>query len=201
LRTSHDLDLFLKGLSVEVQEDTDLKLVDGMRFALLDAFDIQRARDHGLPDYNTFRAAYGLPRALTFADITSDVAAQNAIAAIYPNINTIDPLVGALAEDHLPGGSVGPLVAAAYRVQFDRLRDGDRFWYDRDPDFTAGDVAELQHLHLSDILLRNTGVANLQSNVFFAVPEPTAWPLLWAALTMIMEATRRRKYPRRISRR
>ena len=41
LTTSHDLDLFLKGLSVEVQEDTDLKLVDGMRVALLDAFDIQ----------------------------------------------------------------------------------------------------------------------------------------------------------------
>jgi hypothetical protein len=57
LTTSTDVDLFLKGLSVEVQEETDLKFVDGMRIALLDAFDIQRARDHGLPDYNTFRQA------------------------------------------------------------------------------------------------------------------------------------------------
>ena len=29
--------------------------------------------------------------------ITSDVALQQAITAVYPNINTIDPLVGALA--------------------------------------------------------------------------------------------------------
>jgi len=194
LTTSHDLDLFLKGLSIEVQEDTDLKLVDGMRVALLDAFDIQRARDHGLPDYNTFRAAYGLPRATTFADITSDVATQSAIAAVYPDINTIDPLVGALAEDHLPGSSAGLLVVAAYRVQFERLRDGDRFWYDRDPDFTAGEIAELQHFQLSDIILRNTGVTNLQSNVFIAVPEPTAWLLLCGALAIVVGASRRWKF-------
>jgi len=172
LTTSAELDLFLKGLSVEVQEETDLKFVDGMRVALLDAIDIQRARDHGLPDYNTLREAYGLPRVTSVAQITADVAAQNAIAAVYPDINSIDPLVGALAEDPLPGASVGPLVAAGYQVQFERLRDGDRFWYENDPDFSALEVADLRQTRLADIIRRNSGVTNLQSNVFFAAPEP-----------------------------
>jgi hypothetical protein len=128
LSSSDELNLFLKGLSVEVQDETDIKLVTDMRAGLLDAFDVQRARDHGLPDYNTLRQAYGLPSVTSFAAITSDLALQQALASLYPNINTIDPIVGALAEDHLPGASVGPLVAAGLRVQFERLRDADRFW-------------------------------------------------------------------------
>jgi peroxidase len=185
LTTSSDLDLFLKGLSVEVQEETDLKFVDGMREALLDAFDIQRARDHGLPDDNTFRAAYGLPKVTSYADITSDPATQQAIAAVYPNINTIDPLVGALAEDHLPGASVGPLVAAGVRLQFERLRDGDRFWYDNDTDFTPSEIAALHQLHLSDIIRRNSGITNVQTNVFFVIPEPGTLTLCGILLTLV----------------
>ena len=46
----------------------------------------------------------------------------------------------ALAEDHLPGSSVGPLVAAGLHVQFERLRDRDGFWYERDSDFTAAEL-------------------------------------------------------------
>jgi peroxidase len=192
MTSSSDLDLFLKGLSVEVQEETDLKFVDGMREALLDAFDIQRARDHGLPDYNTFREAYGLPKVISYADITSDPATQQAIAAVYPNINAIDPLVGALAEDHLPGASVGPLVAAAIRLQFERLRDGDRFWYDDDTDFTPSEIVALHQLHLSDIIRRDSGIINLQSNVFFVVPEPGPVALLAVFLTTFAAARSKR---------
>jgi peroxidase len=191
LTTSSDLNLFLKGLSIEVQEESDLKFVDAMRVALLDAFDIQRARDHGLPDYNTFREAYGLPRVTSFAQITSDTAAQQAIATVYPDINAIDPLVGALAEDHLPGASVGPLVAAGLRLQFEHLRDGDRFWYDHDPDFTASEIDALRQTRLSDIIAWNTGVTNLQSDVFYAIPEPGVWPLIVSALGPWMLARRR----------
>jgi hypothetical protein len=184
ITTSLDLDLFLKGLSLERQEETDLKLTDGMRFALLDAFDIQRARDHGLPDYNTLRQAYGLPRVTSYASITSDPALRQALAAMYPNIDTIDPIVGALAEDHLPGASVGPLVAAAFITQFENLRDGDRFWYEWDPDFTPAEIDALRSTHLSDIILRNTDITNLPSNVFF-VPEPTTLVTLPGLLTTL----------------
>ena len=178
LTTSFELDLFLKGLSVEIQEEVDLQLVDGMRIALLDAIDIQRARDHGIPDYNTLREAYGLQRVTSFAEITSNSDIQNAMAAIYGDVDDIDPFIGALAEDHLPGASVGPLVAAAYQIQFAILRDGDRFWYEHDPDFTAAEISELAQTSLADIILRNTGVRNLPANIFVTVPEPASVRIL-----------------------
>ena len=195
LTTAHDLDLFLKGLSVEIQEETDLGMVRGMRVALLDAFDIQRARDHGIPDYNTLREAYGLPRLMSFSDVTSSAEAQAALAAVYADVNSIDPLVGALAEDHLPGASVGPLVAAAFRTQFERLRNGDRFWYEIDPAFTLEEVIQLRQTRLSDLIRRNSGVMNIQDNVFF-VPEPNFAVSLAVALAWLATSPRLRAKPR-----
>ena len=178
LTAPEDLDSFLKGLTVEVQEETDLGFVFGMRAALLDAIDIQRARDHGLPDYNTMREAFGLPRVASFAEITSDTAVQQALTAVYENVNAIDPIVGALAEDLLPGASVGPLVAAGFRTQFARLRDGDRFWYENDNAFDAAEIKLLRDARFSDILRRATQASNIPDNVFFAVPEPSLAALL-----------------------
>jgi hypothetical protein len=184
LTEAEDLDSFLKGLTREVQEETDLGLVFGMRVALLGAIDIQRARDHGLPDYNTLRESYGLPRVSSFAEITSNLDSQQALAGVYGNVDAIDPIVGALAEDLLPGASVGPLVAAGFQTQFARLRDGDRFWYENDPAFDEAELAILRQTRFSDILRRNTGVSNIPDNVFFAVPEPDALPLLLGMLLM-----------------
>lgn len=185
LPTSDELDLFLKGLSVEVQEETDLGLVFGIRAALLGAIDIQRARDHGLPDYNTMREAYGLARVSSFEEITSDVEKLQALAGVYANVDVIDPIVGALAEDLLPGASVGPLVAAGFWTQFSRLRDGDRFWYRRDPAFDDAERLLLSQTRLSEVIRRNTGVANIPNNVFFAVPEPNAGAIMVGALLLL----------------
>jgi hypothetical protein len=197
LQTSRHLDLFLKGLSMERQEETDLGMVRGMRVALLDAFDIQRARDHGIPGYNALREAYGLPRLATISDVTSSAEAQAALASIYSSVDDIDPLVGALAEDHLPGASVGALVAAAFRTQFVRLRDGDRFWYEIDPDFTEQEVLDLRSTRLSDIIRRNTGATNLQDNVFFFIPEPSGAALATMAVPCLTAVSRRRATPKR----
>src|SRR5205814_5348011 len=90
------------------------------------ARDIQRGRDHGLTDYNSMRAAYGLPRVTSFAQITSDVAVQQKLQQLYGSVDNIDAFVGALAEDHVPGADVGPLTRAVLIDQFTRLRDSDR---------------------------------------------------------------------------
>jgi hypothetical protein len=181
LSQSADLDLFLKGLSVEESQEVDTLFADEQRnvvlfFIDLMSIDVARARDHGLADYNTMRVAYGLPAVTTFSQITSDPVLASALEQLYGDVNHIDPLIGALAEDHLTGASVGPLAAAGLAEQFVRLRDGDRFWYENDPAFTAEEVLSLRNTRLSDIIGRNTGITTLQDNVFFVPSAPPAGP-------------------------
>lgn len=173
LTTSQEMDLLLKGLSVERQEETDLQFADSMRLGLLDAFDVQRARDHGIANYNDLREAYGLARAKDFSQISTDPTVLLALESFYQDVDEVDPLVGVLAEDHLPGASVGPLAAAALRLQFERLRDGDRFWYRNDSEFSPEEVRRLDQTSLSAVILRNAGVRNLRGNVFF-IPESSS---------------------------
>jgi len=40
----------------------------------LAAINIQRGRDHGLPDYNAVREAFGIPRVKTWEEINPNVA-------------------------------------------------------------------------------------------------------------------------------
>lgn len=170
----------LKGLASQNGQENDLLLVDGIRNSLfgppgaggldLAALDIQRGRDHGLPDYNTLRNAYDVPRVTTFAEISSDPEIQAKLEELFGTVDNIDPFVGALAEDHLPGSSVGPLIEAVVGNQFERLRDGDRFFYTNDELLNSEAVRQiinLDNLSLSKIIRLNTNITNLQDNVFF----------------------------------
>jgi hypothetical protein len=175
LGSSLELELHLKGLSIEPQEEVDTLVTDDSRNFVAASFDImsvdiQRARDRGMPDYDAMRRAYGLPPVTSFAEITSDPQLQLALEQLYGDVNRVDPLIGTLAEDHLPGASVGPLAAAGLTEQFVRLRKGDRFWFENDSEFTAEELAALRATRLSDIIRTNTTITNLQDNVFF-IPE------------------------------
>jgi hypothetical protein len=170
----------LKGLASQVGQENDVLLVDGVRNTLfgppgaggldLAALDIQRGRDHGLPDYNNLRARYGLEPVTTFAEISSDPAIQAQLGALFGNVDNIDPFVGALAEDHLPGASVGEFIHAVVGNQFERLRDGDRFFYTNDV-LLQSDAVEriinLDTLSLSQVIRWNSPIINIQQNVFF----------------------------------
>jgi len=176
-----EIDYLLKGLAMQPQQQMDSKVIDDVRNFLfgppgaggfdLASLNIQRGRDHGLADYNAVREAFGLPMVATFADITSDPLLQSSLAAVYGDINDIDLWVGALAEDHYPGAALGELLRVGITDQFIRLRDGDRFWYQNDPEL-ADLLGIIEGTRLSDIVMRNTGITHLQSNVF-VVPEPS----------------------------
>lgn len=173
------IDSILKYLASDVAQELDVHIVDEVRNFLfgppgsggldLSALNIQRGRDHGLADYNTVRAAYGLRPVTSFAQITSDVPTQQALEEAYGNVNNIDLWVGALAEDHLRGASVGPLLSKILVDQFTRLRDGDRFWYQRD--LSASELRSVQATSLADVVRLNTTTTNLQENVFFFTPS------------------------------
>lgn len=176
-----NVDLVLNGLASQTARENDLYLVDEVRNFLfgppgaggldLAALDIQRGRDHGLPDYNSLREFYGLERVTSFDEITSDPAIQARLQELYGSVDSIDAFIGAIAEDHMPGSSAGELVNAVTVNQFERLRDGDRFFYVGDDvlqsEFVRS-VIDLNHVTLSEVLQQNTGLTNLQDNVFFS---------------------------------
>ncbi len=169
------IDEIVKYLASDVAETIDTRVIDDVRNFLfgppgsggldLAALNIQRGRDHGLADYNSVRAAYGLPKVRSFADITKDVNVQRALQAAYKTVDNIDLWVGGLAESHVRGASVGPLFQRILADQFTRLRDGDRFWYERD--LQGSTLAMVRSTKLSDIIKRNTTTQNVQDNVFF----------------------------------
>lgn len=173
------VDPILKYLASSNSEEIDTKVVDGLRNFLfgqpgqggfdLVSLNIQRGRDHGLSDYNTTRAALGLPRVTRFDQITSDPSLQQALKASYGTVDNIDLWVGGLAEDHLAGSNVGPTFQRILVDQFTRLRDGDRFWYQRS--LNANELRQVQNTHLADIVRLDSGVSNLQDNVFVYNPS------------------------------
>ncbi len=157
----------LRGLTAQPAQELDAYVVDDVRNFLfgppgaggldLASLNLQRGRDHGLPAYNVVRQAYGLPPVTSFAQITSDPGVQARLASAYGDVGQLDPWAGALAEDHIAPGMVGPMVRAVLVDQFRRLRDGDRFWYQRL--FDGDELAALEATRLSDVIRRNTDIA------------------------------------------
>lgn len=187
------IDQVLMGASLQKSQEIDLKIADSVRNVMfgppgsggtdLMAMDIQRGRDHGIVDYNELRVAYNLPTLTSFNQLPTDATTRNALKTLYANnINNVDAIVAALAETHLPGSSLGPLTTAILANQFERSRDGDKFFYNADYNglYTSGvlnaDTAAILNLNtvkLADIIKWNTSLTSISSNLFFA---PTLTP-------------------------
>lgn len=173
-------DLLINGAMKHVMQKVDVKIVEDVRSFLfgppgngmlldLASLNIQRGRDHQIPDYNTCRVVLGLAPKLTFNSITSDANVANKLSAAYGgNINIIDPWVGGLAEDHVIDAQVGEFFWTIIRDQFIRLRDGDRFYFENDPTISNAKKQEIKNTKLSDVIKRNTSLTGVQSNVFYA---------------------------------
>lgn len=171
----------LKYLASDNAQEVDEKMVDGLRDDLfpnspvlnnlevgasdLYADDVQRGRDEGDPTYNEARVAVGEQPVTSFAQITSNAQLQQQLRQLYGNVNNVELFVGLMAEDHLPGSSLGRTEQAILAKQFEALRDGDRFFY-KNADSPVL-VNQLNNTTLAQIIERNTPLTNLQPNVFF----------------------------------
>ena len=192
------LDAVMRGLAYQQANEIDTQVIDNVRNMLfgppgaggldLLSLNIQRGRDHGLADYNSLREDMGLVKVTSFGEITSDPTHAANLAAAYGSVDNIDPWIGLMSEDHLPGASVGETMAAIFVDQFFHLREGDFYFYLNDP-MLAGMIGEIEGTSLADILLRNTGINYLQGNIF-VVPAPTSVGVL--ALGGLLAARRRR---------
>jgi hypothetical protein len=169
----------LRGLATQVAQKVDPLVVNGLRnflflpeadspgtFFDLPALNMQRGRDHGLPDYNRLRRALGLsPREFRISD---DSSLNEQYQAIYQSPSEIDPWAGGLAEEHRPDTLVGPLFYTIIKDQFIRLRDSDRFWYERY--LTDEWVQWINRQTIATVIRRNTIIANEIPNQAFLAP-------------------------------
>ena len=139
----------------------------GVHLLDLAALNIQRGRDHGLPDYNACRKALGLNQVPDMDNLTGDASLAVRMRRVYgDSMDGVDAWVGALGERPLPTSGVGELMHAALVDQFTRTRDGDHYWYEHDPAFSNAERAEIGATQLSDVLRRNIEGVDVPDDVF-----------------------------------
>ncbi|XP_070539712.1 dual oxidase 1-like isoform X2 [Ptychodera flava] len=179
-----DIDEILMGMASQIAEREDNIITEDLRgkvFGPLDfsrrdlmAINIQRGRDHGLPDYNTARIYYGLDPITDWKDINPflyslDPDLFSRLSDVHMgNISHVDIWTGGLLET-MPGGP-GPLFNAIIKSQFLRIRDGDRFWFENEKNglFTEEERAMVWNITLYDIILNVTNIqpGDIQEDVF-----------------------------------
>ncbi len=182
------LDAILRGLVWQESNDLDTQVIEDVRSLLfgppgspgqdLLALNIQRGRDHGIGTLNDLRAAFGLTPHADFDDLTSDATLAASLAGVYADIDEVDAWVGLMAEDDLNGGLLGETLTIAMMDQFERLRDGDRYFYLSDPGL-APYLNQVLDTDLCDIIALVTGVDEFRHNVFMVgarppLPEPVS---------------------------
>jgi len=166
-------------MAAQVQQELDCKVIDDVRnflFGLpgqggldLAAININRGRERGLGDFNSIREDIGLPRLQSISELTSNAEDVALLQDLYGSVDEIDSWVGMLAEDHMPDAMFGNTIMAIMVDQFQRLRDGDKFYYLNDPALSEAEKLEITNTTFRDVIMRNSGVDVMQDNVFTAV--------------------------------
>jgi len=92
------------------------------------------------------------------------------LRGVYGNVNNIDAFAGLIAERHVPGTEFGELQLAMWTREFQKLRDGDRFFYGNDPGLSyIRNTYGIDFRHtLAQVITANTDVEEdeISSNVF-----------------------------------
>ncbi|KAK7488478.1 hypothetical protein BaRGS_00020263, partial [Batillaria attramentaria] len=139
----------------------------------LASLNIQRGRDHGLKFYNDYRELCGLQRASTFEDLRSEVhhrGTREKLEALYGHPDNIDLFIGGMSETPVEGAKIGPTFICIISGQFQRLRDGDRFYYENPGVFTPEQLIEIKRTSLAQIICQSAdNIDRVQPDVFLRV--------------------------------
>ena len=134
----------------------------------LAATNIQRGRDNALFSYNEARSHFGLPRVSSFDGINVN-AAGNLSIAYDGDIDEVDPWVGGVCELPVADSRLGALFTNAWVDEFNRLKNGDRFYFRSAAYFPSDVVEKIESVKdvanpaftgsvLKSIILRNTAL-------------------------------------------
>ena len=179
LRDDEGLGDWVRGQLARFSQEIDGKIVQGNRNLLfgnavttdLTVLDIQRGRDHGVGHFNKLRDGLGLDRYDSFDDFGRqngiDARTLAALKDVYGNaIDRLDSLVGGLLEEKAPGSMLGETFTILNVMQFEALRDGDRFFYLNRLSPALAD--RIESTSLAEILERTTEVDHIYRDAFLA---------------------------------
>lgn len=139
LKTPEQVDFIMNGMMRTQCKHRNNQLVDSLRNMLIEtpgivqdlfSLNVQRGRDHGMPDYNTVRKMLGIKPISTFAEISSDQETVKRLTRAIPSVNDIDLWIGIISEESFSGGNLGEVGAAIVGETFKRVREGDKYWYE-----------------------------------------------------------------------
>uniref|UniRef100_A0A183D465 Peroxidase n=1 Tax=Gongylonema pulchrum TaxID=637853 RepID=A0A183D465_9BILA len=80
---------------------------------------------------------------------------------LYGHPGNIDLFAGGIAEERLDGALVGPTFSCIIAEQFRRVRDGDRFWYEREGVFSESQKDAIEQTSLARIICDNADNINM----------------------------------------
>ena len=113
-----------------------------------------------MPGYNTFRSLCGLQKATSFDQFKTEIpsATVDKMATIYTHPDDVDLFVGGILESHVGAGALGPTFGCLIAEQFQRLRSGDRFWYENESEagFSEDQLNELRKASLARVFCDNS---------------------------------------------
>jgi len=111
----------------------------------LASLNIERGRDHNVPKCNDLRISLGLRPFRSFLAMAGGnfVVANKLRKAYGGRINIVDPWVCGISERKRRGSSLGALFNKIVRSDFRRLRDGDRFYFERKGYFTPEEIRKI----------------------------------------------------------
>ncbi|KAL3790289.1 hypothetical protein HJC23_002915 [Cyclotella cryptica] len=172
LERTGGIDAFLRGMVNSVCQEVDPFIVPAMRnhlfsnqFDLL-AINIQRARDHGIPDFNSIRASLGFEKLDNFDDFLF----SQELASVYSDTDQIDCWIGMNSEPRLERLMLGETQRAVLARNFANIRDGDVNFYKNsitEPEL----LALIEGTTLADVIRRNSdspgSLDDVRDDIFF----------------------------------
>ena len=180
--TNNGIEPVLFGLLSNYSEEVDTEFPSGIAeklfippinngFQNLIAINLQRSREHGIRGYIDWRHFCGLKRKSAFDGYKKEILNKNLrdkLQFVYNSTdNHIDLFAAGLAETPTNGKLVGPTFQCIIGLQFKKLRDGDRFWFERSEVFTRHQRYEIRKVTMGKVLcLTLKGIVSLQEDVF-----------------------------------